>query len=736
VTADGYVGRERCTSCHAAEAAAFAGSDHDRAMAPATEETVLGDFDGATFSRDGETTRFDRRGGRWFVTTEGADGGRHRYEVRYTFGVRPLQQYLVEMPGGRLQRLPYSWDSRPREDGGQRWFHVYGNERITPSDPLHWTRFSQNWNHMCAGCHSTRLEKGYRPATRDYRTTWSEIDVSCEACHGPAAGHVAWAEAGGDSTVTAKGFGFRITDAGGGAWVRPAKVATARRTAPRTDAALDACAPCHSHRTPIAPHTPGDRLLDDFSPSLLRDPLYFADGQAREEVFVYGSFVQSRMHEAGVTCTDCHDPHRGTLRARGDALCGHCHDPARFASRRHHGHADASAGARCVACHMPERTFMQVDARRDHGFRIPRPLQSEQVGSPDVCAGCHSDRTAAWAAREIARWRGERGRAAGAGFAAAFAAGREGDPFARASLRAIVAGDDPGIVRATAVTLLAVFADTASRSVLRRGTLDRDALVRAAAAGALAVEPADLRTRWLLPLLRDSVRLVRIGAARSLAGVDDAAWPEDDRARLAEGSREYEASLRLSLDDPVSNVLLGDFFAARGAPVRAEAAYREAIAIDPSRVTAYVNLADLLRAQGRDGEGGDLLGQGLEVVPGSAALHYASGLAAVRAQDRASAHDHLARAARLDTLDAAIASAGALALRESGKYDEAIRMLEAGLRQHPYDRGLVLTLVSICEPDDRVLRARPHLARLARAFPEDPRWAAMLERIGSGAAAP
>ncbi len=192
-----YVASHACVECHPAEVQSWLGSHHDRAMEEVSEATVLGDFDGATFELAGVTSTFSRREGKYFVRTDGPDGALHDYEIAYTFGVEPLQQYLVAFPGGRYQALGIAWDSRPREQGGQRWIHLYPEDPPRPGSPLHWTGIDQTWNHMCAECHSTNLRKGYRADGARYETTWSEIDVACEACHGPGSEHVAWARAGG-----------------------------------------------------------------------------------------------------------------------------------------------------------------------------------------------------------------------------------------------------------------------------------------------------------------------------------------------------------------------------------------------------------------------------------------------------------------------------------------------------------------------------------------------------------
>ena len=190
-----FVGSAKCASCHAKETEAYRGSDHARAMEPATDQTVLGNFDQARVTHRGVTSTFFRRDGKFFVRTDGPDGKPAEFEIAYTFGADPLQQYLVPFSGGRLQALGLAWDTRPRAQGGQRWFHLYPDVTLRPPDSLHWTGRDQTWNFQCAECHSTDLRKRYDLAENRYATAWAELTVSCEECHGPGSAHVAWAGA-------------------------------------------------------------------------------------------------------------------------------------------------------------------------------------------------------------------------------------------------------------------------------------------------------------------------------------------------------------------------------------------------------------------------------------------------------------------------------------------------------------------------------------------------------------
>ncbi|HEX6050341.1 MAG TPA: cytochrome c3 family protein, partial [Gemmatimonadaceae bacterium] len=421
-----FVGSERCASCHSSEHAAWQTSQHAVAMQHATPATVLGRFDSTRFEAGGTAATFFRRGDRFIVNTEGPDGEHRDFEVRYTFGVYPLQQYLIELAGGRLQALTIAWDARPSDQGGQRWFTLYADALIAHTDDFHWTGRQNNWNFMCADCHSTGVRKGYDATADTFRTTRSEISVGCEACHGPGSMHVRWGSYPGVVRRVAwpnDGLTGRLTERRGVRWEMTSTAPTAHRSVARpTDREIDTCAQCHASRAHIADgYTAGARLLDYYIPSMLFSDEYFPDGQQREEVYDYGSFLQSRMYKAGVTCADCHEPHSQKLRAPGNQVCAQCHRPAAFDTSAHHFHRAASAGARCVSCHMPDTTYMEIDPRHDHSIRIPRPDLSVTLGVPNACSRCHTNRDAPWADSVVRAWYGNAPRGFQR-FAGAFAA--------------------------------------------------------------------------------------------------------------------------------------------------------------------------------------------------------------------------------------------------------------------------------------------------------------------------
>ncbi len=737
--AAGFVGRQACASCHQAQDALWRGSHHDLAMQEPTPETVLGDFRDRTFTHAGVTTRFSNRDGRFLVWTDGPDGRLQEFAVAYVFGVYPLQQYLVGFPDGRYQALGIAWDSRPKAEGGQRWFHMYPGERVTHTDALHWTAFSQNWNAQCAACHSTNLRKGYDRASDTYETTWSEIDVSCEQCHGPASSHVRWAEqrTPGESSAgliaADMGLTTSLRERRGARWTMQLATGIARRTpAPAADRAeLDVCAPCHSRRAErFDGHVPGRPFLESYRPSLLSEGLYHADGQMQDEVYNYGSFVQSRMHAAGVTCSDCHDPHSLKLRAEGNALCAQCHMPSTFDVTRHHGHRPGTPGASCVACHMPAATYMVVDRRHDHGFRVPRPDLTASTGAPDACTQCHTDRTPAWAAEALDRWRTPRWRDRPQ-FAETFAAARQGRAAAVPALGAI-ANDarQPGIVRASAVELLQSHAPARLDATLDVLAAAEDPLVRLAVAQALPQLDPAARARVGGRLLQDRMRAIRVDAASALEG-ESASWlPEAQRAALAQAVEELRSSDEFNGDRPESYVNRALRAERDGDLQRARAEYEAATRYAPWFLPPYVNLADVQRQLGDEAAAEQTLRRALAAAPEDAGVLYALGLSLHRQQRGPESLVVLERAAKRAPDTPRYPFAYALALEAQGRVRDALEVIDTALARHPDDRDLLDAGLGMAQKTGDTERARVYVRGLLRVVPGDPSLLALARSLG------
>jgi Tfp pilus assembly protein PilF len=692
-----YVGRTACVPCHKAQADRFAGSHHDRAMQVAGAATVLGNFNNATFTYNGVTSTFFTTDGAFFVRTDGPDGALHEYRIAYTFGIDPLQQYLVEFPGGRLQALSIAWDTRPKAAGGQRWFHLYPDEKVDYRDVLHWTGPAQNWNYMCADCHSTNVRKNYDAAAERFATTSSEVGVSCEACHGPGSKHVEWARLKLDGRAPDDPTHGLIVDlaARGGSWAFEGNATIAHLTAARDTRVQIVCARCHARRTQIGDADRQDEPLGrNHLLSLLAEGLYHADGQILDEVFEYGSFLQSRMHERGVVCTDCHEAHSGRLRAEGNALCAQCHLASHYDTPAHHHHKVGTDAARCVACHMLARNYMVVHRRHDHSFRVPRPDLSVTLGTPNTCTDCHRDRSAQWAADAVVKWYGPT-RARGAAWAAALAAGRHHQAGADRRLTTVI-GDRsyPAIVRATALSLIENPTRPPASAVVERALQDPDAMVRRAAVSLLiAWEP---KRRWQTggPLLDDPIRAVRLEAVNALADTVPVVTLTAEQRRVFERAvAEYRDVQTFNADRAESWLNLGSLEVRLGNRERAAADYQRAIRLQPQFMPAYVNLADLYREQGRDADGERVLRQALALHPESADVRHALGLLLVREKRSDAALAEFAKAAELSPENPRYAYVYAVALDSLGQRSRAVAVLEQAQRRFTGDRDILTALV-------------------------------------------
>jgi tetratricopeptide (TPR) repeat protein len=680
-TASQYVGSTECAGCHQAETAGWLGSHHDLAMQPADESTVLGDFNDAEFSYGDRTSSFFRRDGGFWVRTEGASGALEEFEIQYTFGAQPLQQYLIAFPAGRFQALTIAWDSRAAAQGGARWFHLYPGSDIDATDPLHWTRTAQNWNTACADCHSTDLRKNYAPADGTFATEWSDIDVGCEACHGPGSKHAANPILNAMTLPrSARTWAFQ-NDTGIAVRVPPAGA----------NVEVPICAQCHSRRSQFADE---GTFLDAYRPELLEPDLYHADGQILDEVYVVGSFLQSAMHGAGVTCSDCHDPHSQQLRAVGNALCGQCHLPTRFDTENHHRHAMGGAGSQCVDCHMPARTYMVVDPRRDHSFRVPRPDLSERLGTPNACNGCHVDRTVDWAADSIANWYPD-GRHTQFHYGEALAAGRNWAADRGDLLSRIVADPRvPAIVRATGVELLSAQLDDRALDLVARQLNDDDALVRLAALDALADAPPAFLAASAQRFLTDPLRVLRMAAARVLIPARDELSARR-RADLDQALEEYHSAQIFNMDRAEGHFNWGAALLALGRPDEAQRSFRDAIEREPTFAPAYVNLADLLRRDGREADAQSLLRDAAAIVADDPNIHFALALSLVRSEQRAAAVDQLARAVELAPQAPQFQYALGLALYSTDEPERGLDILRQAHERFPGHANILAALATM-----------------------------------------
>ena len=635
-----FVGSLKCMDCHKNEFDKWQGSHHDHAMHLADDMTVLGDFNNAVFESHGIRSRFYRKNRKFFVKTLGTNGKMGEFQITHTFGWYPLQQYLVPFPGGRLQCLPIAWNVRDK-----KWYHLYP-DLSDSKDWLYWTNAGQNWNGMCAECHSTNLKKNYDPATDTYTTTWSDINVGCEACHGPGSSHVAWAETPEMGRPRVDNFDLAVKTSG-----------------LNSRALVELCAPCHSRRAALGDYTHSEPdLLDSLLPSRLNTGLYYPDGQILEEVYVYGSFTQSKMYHRDVDCSDCHDVHSLKLLKDGNGLCLQCHRAVEYDTEAHHFHKkggekgepikaadgkvsfEVGTGAQCIQCHMPGRTYMGIDYRPDHSIRIPRPDLSVDIHVPNACNRCHFDKSHAWSDETMTKWYGPGRRPH---YGTVIEAGRKGSIQTEGALLKIAVDPlYPVIVRATALSLLAPYPGENTRRVFELALMDDDALIRQTAVNSLTVYDERQMTGLLAPLLYDPVKAVRMEAARRLAGKPATYLRKEDQKVFNQSLSEFEKSMEYAGDFAYGRYNLGNLYVALARPEEAIRNYQAAIRIDDLFYPAKVNLAMLYNEMGDKERAETLLHEVVTANPQEYQVAYSLGLLLAEKKKYREAAHYLDLAAR------------------------------------------------------------------------------------------
>jgi len=636
-----FVGTQKCMDCHKIEYDKWRDSHHDHAMEVADEKTVLGDFDNAVFENHGVASRFYQKDGRFFVYTQGPNGKMGDFEVTHTFGWYPLQQYLIPFQGGNLQCLPLAWDVREK-----KWYHLYPKEPLSPKDWLYWTNAGQNWNGMCAECHSTNLKKNYDLETNTYQTTWSDIDVGCEACHGPGSRHVEWAQMPDMARPQVENYELVVRTSG----INSRKL-------------VELCAPCHSRRAALGDYTHAEPdFLDSMLPSLLAENLYFADGQILDEVYVYGSFTQSKMYHRGVRCNDCHDVHSIKLVKKGNALCLQCHRANEYDTTAHHFHKkkgekgapitsaagsvlfDVGTGAECVQCHMPGRTYMGIDYRPDHSFRVPHPDLSITIGTPDPCKRCHIDKTSQWSDKAITKWYGPGRRRH---YGTIIDAGRKRRPDVRKDLIRLAADPlYPVIVRATAISLLTAYPGEDTSQTIKLALMDDEALIRRTALESIAPANQKEQTELIVPLLYDPVKAVRTEAARRLSGEPSKHLDPDQDKVFKAVLKEFVSSMEYSADFSFGRYNLGNLYVSMNRPEEAIRNYLAAIKIDDLFYPAKVNLAMFYNKRGENDKAEALLREVVRTHPELHETAYSLGLLLAEMKKYDSAVVYLKKAAK------------------------------------------------------------------------------------------
>jgi predicted CXXCH cytochrome family protein len=689
-----WVEEAQCAKCHAAAFADWQGSHHQIAMQPATEQSVLGDFSGQQVNSDTESTQFLRQGDEYVIRTPDAGGHPADFKVAYTFGIEPLQQYLLEMPGGRLQAHGMAWDTQK-----QSWFHLYQGQGLDHLDPLHWTGTQQNANFMCIECHASDFKRNYDPVTDTFASRSQALGVGCQSCHGPASAHLGWAvsdaagKAANESESRIGSMGFAESHGGSSAQE------------------VEVCARCHSRRASLDDgYLHGNELMDDFLPSILSADLYEVDGKIKDEVFEYGSFKQSKMYAAGVACSDCHNPHSGELRASGNGVCTQCHNsnaqPIRAAiqgsglraknydSPAHHNHPIGSAGAQCINCHMPGKLYMTNDLRHDHSFTSPNPVQALELGHTDACLGCHQNVAPEQLVEQfLAQYPDAESR--DGGYASDLAAARTGKPGAAAALfRQLDREDQPSIRVATLLSELPRYPSLIALQQLASALQHSDPIVRVAAVNSLpSLANESQLVDLLAPLATDPIRAVRLAVAWQLAQL-----PLSIRSGLPVWSAlqtEYEQVQSNLLERAEAHFNLAMLYQLSGRENQVEAALRDSLKRDPAFFPALI-----MQAQWQEQYlllpkvGLAQLQETIKIYSEEPSLFYALGLALIRQGNLQGALAALTQAQQLAPDNADYAYVLAVALHDSGEQKQARQLLGDQLTKDPANRQLRLALVS------------------------------------------
>lgn len=692
-----FAGTKSCISCHQQEYLSWKDSHHDQAMKTADSVSVLGDFDNSTFTHQKVTTRFFKKGNDFYVNTTGKDGLLHDYKIIYTFGFYPLQQYIVAFPDGAYQCLDIAWDSKDN-----KWFHLQPHMELQPDEWIHWTGGGMRWNTACADCHSTDLRKNFDEASNAFNTTFSEINVACEACHGPAGFHVDYYEKTGDT------LGGKIPK-------------LKMNSSLPSENLVDGCARCHSRRGQLtAYYDYTGNFSDHYDPQLITQGLYEADGQILDEDYVYGSFTQSKMYHNGVSCRDCHDVHSLKLKKTGNALCLDCHTTKDYNSPTHHFHQAGTEASQCINCHMTGRFYMGNDFRRDHSFRIPRPDQTVAFGTPNACNNCHDDKSAQWASHFIVEKYGTK---RPEHFSDLLLSGQNGN---RGALKQLIRDTKyPDIARATALNYFAASLTPEDIDEIRLFLKDNSALVRKEAVNALNGTGGNFNS-LLLPLLKDESRLVRIAAARNMV-ISGTAGANMDGFEAAH--QEYLNSLKNNADFASGQQNLALYYEAKGETNEAIAAYRKAISKDGFFNPARMNLALLLYRNGKVKEAEALYLEVTALEPDFSYAFYMLGLLYNETGSSEKAKEYMQKSCSKNPPNLRAFYNYGLLLQQEKSYQSSVDLLNKGLEIFPENEQLLYVKLLGEMKLDRNKEALKTCQLLLKISPDHTEYRQLLQKL-------
>lgn len=699
-----FVGDRKCQECHQDSYQEWKGSHHEKAMQVADSTSILAAFKGETFTSQGVTSRFFKKEGAYYAHTEGPDGAYHDYKIVYTFGFTPLQQYIVQFPDGNYQCLRTAWDSQKNV-----WFDLYPDFKIVHSEWLHWSRGGLKWNTMCADCHSTNVQKNYDATTQQYQTSFSQINVSCEACHGPGKTHV---EAAIKPNYTPNNHELYMTS-----------------STPSREL-VDACARCHMRREQLGnTYTYEPNVLDSYFPQLLETPIYFADGQISDEDYVYASFKQSKMYANEVSCKDCHNSHTLKLKFQGNDLCLQCHDSKTYNEVSHHKHGQNTPGSLCINCHMPGKFYMGNDFRRDHSFRVPRPDLSVAYGTPNACISCHTDKSNEWAAQAFNTYWGE---VNNPHFSDKLVPGVLGMPGGDLSLKELIEDENtPEIVRASAVKALRNYPVQEQLETYIKSLSDASALVKAVAVDLLSDLEEPSIAQSFLPLLNDPVKSVRIKAFFGLGIINESNIPDSYKSAYDRVKKEFEEYLKVNNDFAGGRMREAGYFIKQGKVHEAIASYEAALEIDGFNNFARSNLANLYYQTKAYDKAEAAFKRVEELEPEFGQTYYSLGLLYAEQKNYIAATEQLEQAVRLLPENTRISYNLSLLYDANLEPDKAISTLEKALKIHVDDQDLLYVLAFLHQKYQHQKEAKEIAAHLISLHPNNAQYQALLKSFSN-----
>lgn len=701
-----YVGDQSCKKCHATEFKEWKQSHHYMSMLLPNDSTVKGDFSNVTFTADGFSSRFFKKDSKFFINTVGDDGKNHDFEVKYIFGFTPLQQYLVQFPGGRMQVPRLSWDVNKK-----KWFNQYVGQNIPSNDWLHWTGNAQNWNTMCASCHSTNLRKNYDIKTDTYKTSYSIINVSCESCHGAGKKHV-------DFINSDYKSGERVV----GSFLKLAK------NSKQTEE-LNTCAPCHARISEInGSHIDSQEIMDNFIPQIPDTENYHADGQVDDEDYIYTSFLQSRMFHKGVTCSTCHNPHSVKLKRVGNQTCTLCHIPTKYDVPSHTFHKKGTPATECKNCHMPGKVYMGNDLRHDHSFRVPRPDLSVKYGTPNACSNCHKDKSEKVLADAIIKWHGPNRKYH---FAEDLIPGSLLDAQSEKHLTKLIDNKFvPKIIKATATFYLGSIQTQTSLNTILARLSSRDAQIKYRALRSLASFPAESWMEAVGPLLSDKVRAVRIATADLYIIIPSNQIPANYSKAFAAAQIELEKSLRYQTDFSTGNVMLADYYLKLKDYPNAEKFYLRGLKKDSKMNYALLNLSTVYNSQGKNAQAMQALELALKNDSKNERIYYNLALLHNEMNNIPAAEKAFAKAIELKSTNSKVYYNYGLLLNQAKKTKQAEKVLLKGIALNPSDSELYYALVFVYIQSNNRIKAHQTTIKLKQLDPANPNYQQVFKSMG------